>query len=829
MPTAPPSPREPSVVPAHVWWAVPFAVPLLLLGAVHDLPLLITAVVVGLFAATRSGERDSSTPHGATLASAALWSVVAASAIQLLPLPPALLRALSPGAAETWHALDQLLGQAGRYRPITLDVHATAFQLVTSAITAVFFDTCVQHLRSADRRKQLVQAIAVATVLFEVVAIAHPILGLHDKVYGLYSPRFSAVHQHKLVLAPLLNENHAAAATGVGTALLIGLAIDEEDRERRLILIAAASLSLAFTFVMMSRGGILVVLLEALVLGIYALRLSKKRRGQRPAITFLPLVLGAALAALAASSRIADEVQNRDAAKLEIWRAAYPMSKEFWFAGVGRGAFVSTFSRWEPLAGAGRRYTHPESWVLQLPLDLGYPLAAALVLTLAAALLLSIRSVVRRPLVLTSLVALVGLVVHDLADFASTFAGVQLLAAALLALSLTGGQPRRATLTRAVRAKGAALLVVAPILVLSFFRHGAEDDADAVAAVWQRGMIAASGPMIETAVQWHPGDPYLMMAAGVAAGDHPRAGPMLARAVTLGPNRAAGHFWLARWFVAGGRKGQAWTEYHAAVALAPETSELVLRDALNAGATNDELAAIADANGPLNIAARLLASVGRSADGIDDMIIQRYPPAVAARLRKFDRELSRGDRKTAEASARALIAAAPTSPAGYVALAKAVPDTDAIAVLEGGIAAAGDEPEILEAIATKRAALQGLDAARADLARLTTSLQNRGKTLETYHALLGKLELGVGHAVAALRHYRDAAAAAGHPDAYLEEIATAAERARDWTAAAAALRRLIELQPLSVTHPAALKRVESAALAPQGLFPLPADLAKTQP
>ncbi len=89
--------------------------------------------------------------------------------LQLVPLPPSLLRALSPGAGSV---LDEALAPIGLFpswRPLTLDPGATALELAKAAVfTAV--TAAVAILGASERRRdQLLRGLALSGVA--VVAV----------------------------------------------------------------------------------------------------------------------------------------------------------------------------------------------------------------------------------------------------------------------------------------------------------------------------------------------------------------------------------------------------------------------------------------------------------------------------------------------------------------------------------------------------------------------------------------------------------------------------------------------------------------------------------
>src|SRR5438128_1904212 len=122
------------------WLPLPF-------GSASDAaqaPLILAALGICVAASLVAMRRRELQPTRA----GRLWLIggvlfLAAIAVQLVPLPMALLRIVSPQSARLWRAGDQIAALAGVQRaalhPITIDPAATTLQLfVTAAYMATF-------------------------------------------------------------------------------------------------------------------------------------------------------------------------------------------------------------------------------------------------------------------------------------------------------------------------------------------------------------------------------------------------------------------------------------------------------------------------------------------------------------------------------------------------------------------------------------------------------------------------------------------------------------------------------------------------------------------
>lgn len=778
-------------------------VPLLALGGVTPATLLIAAACVcGLAVVETIAARPRPRSGPARLLVGAAWAHAGLIALQLVPLPGAVLRLLAPRSAAVWAAADAAFGLGARAHPVSLDPPGTVFALATALTTAAFVHVVTAIASHREGRERIVQACIRAILVFGAVGLLARIWD-HGVLFGLYTPRHAI--QPDLPITPtLINPNHAAAAAAVAPPLLFGLAVEREALGARLLAGLGVVVTGALVVLTLSRGGIAVLVFEVLAMTVYAA--SWRRQGR-----ILPLFLGfgalataGATAAFVAGDALVHEVADGDLSKLDLIRRGARLALDHASFGVGRGAFASAFAAYEsPAAGGLVRFSHPENLPVELASELGLPAAIALLGALLVALGRSARAALRRPTYAGALVAVVGIAVHEQFDFATEFAGVAMLTAAILAVVTSAPHAEgHARGSRASLLHDAAWAIALPLLGVALlrphWRHSLDDDQREVAALWRDGQVHRAKAEVDAAALRHPADPYLALAAGVARLPGGEAGPHLIRAVSLSPHRAFTHIWLGRALLGFGRAPQAWGEYREALRLSAPAAEAVIADVVGFGAPLREIETMTTSESTLRLAVARLEGAKRPADAaaLDEGFIERFPPAPEARLRRARRAAAAGDVAGALRQARELRDLVPNEGRAYILVAKLTPESlEAEAELERGVARCPDDPEVIEALLYRRGLRVGLEEV-ASLAERTRDLTLRkGLPVGRFQALMGSIELARKRPAKALDFYLDATAT--YPAAWggVEACAAAAEATGSWTVAHLAWTRLSSNSP----------------------------------
>lgn len=373
--------------------------------------------------------------------------------VQLLPLPPSLLGAVSPGSAEAWQGAAKVLAAFGRPAPVprvSLAPWETAgVALLALAFVALFLSAAALLERRATRR--LFAGVVVLSGLAQIgVAVS-----TQEGVLRLSGS--------------FVNPNHLAGYLEVSLALALGLlwyrsrtalrdlagAPGADERARRLAVLlpglAAATLLwgvLAAGIVLsQSRGGIVAasgvtLLLVALAFALRGRAASRARVVAAGALSVL-LVLGTAFAIAGAGTAAFLRFLLPDASDLAadyrvlIWSGSRDAFALFPWLGSGLGAFREAFRRVQPDDVPGL-VDQAHSEYLQILVTGGLAGALLGALALAFGLRALLRGLARQrhreesAFGLAGLGALLMLLLHGTAEFCFSIPAIPATLAAVL-------------------------------------------------------------------------------------------------------------------------------------------------------------------------------------------------------------------------------------------------------------------------------------------------------------------------------------------------------------------------------------------------------------
>jgi len=302
-----------------------------------------------------------------------LWTIgaaafVAFTALQLLPLPMALLHMVSPESARMWSAADRVAALAGApfraFHPITIDPQETALQFFRVAAYAATFVTAMLIVRTKNARLWLVGVLAV-TAMFETgYAVREATLGryaiwgwkntlIFNRATGTFvNPNHFA--QYAAMILPLAMflcalAWHTAAPPGAPRGRRIAMLV-----ERRFVLCGFGALGalacIAAILVSQSRGALLAAVAGIAVTGGIA-------SGRRHALVRAALIAVAGVTVFAAVLLIlgrsgeSKHLEETDTSTLIGRRSAIIAAARIWTAfplfGSGAGTFESLAPRWQ--------------------------------------------------------------------------------------------------------------------------------------------------------------------------------------------------------------------------------------------------------------------------------------------------------------------------------------------------------------------------------------------------------------------------------------------------------------------------------------------------
>jgi tetratricopeptide (TPR) repeat protein len=523
---------------------------------------------------------------------AMLGTATLATALQLVPVPAGLVAVLSPErhalAVDTAGALDVALPGSFAF---SYDPPATLVALATLVGQLGLAYACMRVAGSGAGRVWLVRVVALAGVAMAACGLVHRALGI-DALFGVYEPAYAT----PAYPAPLLNDNHLAGFLSLAAPLALALAVDGAGLAR-LGWVAGLAIVAATNLLVASRGGVLS--LGVGLVGAVGLLVMQRQRQPRQRVTRAVLVpagiviaCGVVLVGALATDRIRAEIDRTSMAELDdprskfgVWRKAAVLAAGNPWTGVGRGAFEPAFTRLH--ASGTKTYSHVEDEYVQIFVDWGVPVGAAL-LVLAA--WLGRRALGRwndGTLEAGALAALAGMGVHAITDFHLELPGVAAAAIAVLAV-LVPAAPRSAGPAgsrRAGRRRGRllqpwtwrvpALLAGAGVVALaaSPAGQGAREGEAALVALLDAGPAgdraeatsqgARAIALGRALVDRHPAD-YLL--AGLLARAYFRqrdtgAVRWVNRALALNPKHPGLHVLAAHMLLAAGRRSQALLEY----------------------------------------------------------------------------------------------------------------------------------------------------------------------------------------------------------------------------------------------------------------------------
>lgn len=587
----------------------------------------------------------------------------ALAVVHLVPLPAGALRLLSPPAFELREFALVPLG-LDRLRPLSMDPASTARALARFLGLGLLLAAAFELGRREVVRHRLLAVLALTGVSIAVCGFGHL---LADEA------AFFGVHQFEgyvRFVTPFGNTNHLAAYLALTATIALALALDAE-RDAALGWGLAAAVCGVGVFLTFGRGGIAWFVVTWGMVG--AAVLARRGGGLRAVLPWVVIAGTVAFAGLLAFEQLVDRadtvssVEKLGDTKVALWPMLAHGALQYWPLGLGPGAFELGFARFQTEL-LSVTFTHPENVLLQWLAEAGVPLTVALaglVLWLTVRLWRAVRE---RSLERYVFLALLGVVLHDVFDFALELNS--LAPAAAVVLGLLASVERRGTAAprHEAGARPFGLAVGAGLVGAVALASGLPTHLDA-----ERALAAASraGQTPEqlrasalTAIDRHPADwvLYANVASELARRGDPReALAWINRVLFLRPADPHPHVAAAGALQRLGRPLQALAEFKAAWALGDSSSLAAGLELARREQAWDRV--LLDTRGHLGLAVQVLVSRGQVAEA---------RALVATAL-----EFPPGDEVAAEAKVlHARLEAEAGEPAAAVAMLAALPEDE---------------------------------------------------------------------------------------------------------------------------------------------------------
>jgi O-antigen ligase len=706
--------------------------PLLLAGA-FPWASAISAVssVILLFAVVLS---DRARPLPWSPGMAALLALGAITVLQTLPLPIALVQALSPLAADDALHVAAMLGDpAPSWVPLSRDPGRTRLSMLLG-LNVICTVLALSLLVERQRPRGFMRAIALACSVVVVVSLGHAALGA-TTVFGVYQPVVGG-----RVFGPIINTNHLSAFAAMTTLLCLGLGLQEEAGVRKSLALFAATMAASLALLTTSRGGALSLLIAT---GI-AVALSRRAGARMEPLQ--KIVLGSVLvAALVGLGLVVFGVREltglSDVERLELFRRSGELALDHWAAGAGRGAFEPAFLYRSTFVA---RYTHPENILLQYGTEFGLPLTVLAIALFARGTWTALRTSQTSAAVGAGV--LIMLFLHDLFDFALELPGVAVPAAACAGIAWTRAHPARKSAHYVWGLATAAALGVAALVV----RLPVDDPASTRARLEADSLSGAQLAELEREIaSLHPADGLLTSLLGHAYAERssPRAGRWLNRSMYLAPEWAEPHRLAALWLIRMGRPDQALMEVREADRLRPGAGTRALCEIL-AGEPDIERIrrASVDPDSVTETLARARACPSTDPGyraALDALLVAEGTDDFGAHARHLT-VLARTQPAEARAAAEALRAAHPGEPAAVAVWVDILVLVDPPAAL-----AARDQPGLPDATRWRLAQLAREAGDRAVLDEIVGGLRReaagQSAALASIDARHGRMLVELGH------------------------------------------------------------------------------------
>ncbi len=736
----------------------------LALGGAHPATNAILAAL--LLIATALSIASPSRTRPSLLMPGILLVALAATILQLIPLPVTWFALLSPG---TYEVLSLAPGWENAWRPITLDLPATAHELVklTICLCGALLAAQLYGRRHSLALTDLLRVIALAGGAVMLLGIVQSAAGF-DHPYAAFGPV-----RHRQFVSSFINSNHLAGFLGFASIATLALALETGRGRRWLPLLGAVAMGTG-VILSLSRGGIGAYIFS---LALCAVVLARGRftKGDRPALWVNGTLAGVLLvASYLAYTQIVHELwtlsDDRAFYKTEIWHPMVDLVAAFPLLGVGRGAFGMAYPRFSSLR-AEVMFSHLENEWLQLFVDWGPLIGCIIVAGILYAFVRAVRRSAHRPSRLIAAFALVHLGLHNLMDFNLTLSSVALPAAMLLVVL---GQPRNSSRReRKSKRPKARALAWAGLAILSLSAATASwyaidfdinRDYERLRTTLANATAAQRRPQLEAIIQRHPTNFVLPLMVALREPNTSRAARSslhwINRAMYLSPRNAGPHRLAGKALIRLGHERQGLMEYRLACEYQPALTRKVVEEVMQL--TGD---------------ARDVAELGGDQPAVREFVagflLRQKEPELALQVLEPDAppQTERGLTLAANAHAslkqfeqahdrtQALEAIAGDRPAPYLVEARlrtAQGDPEgALAAINRGMEKSRNREQLLYQRANLLNKLGRHDEART-AARELLAVTGDTRMMARAQWLLGRLYERQGRRIDALRHYQQA-------------------------------------------------------------------------
>ncbi|MEW6586230.1 MAG: O-antigen ligase family protein, partial [Nitrospirota bacterium] len=360
-------------------------------------------------------------------------------AFQLIPLPPPVIKAISPSTYDLY-GQTLFVFEPGQWVSLSINKKATLSEFFRIASYGAFYILTIQLLAKKENFTRVLMIVATFASILSFFAILQHVLS-NDKIYWIRKLTLGGA-----LFGPYVNRNHYAGLMEMVFPLILGLFLVYKPRaaygtlreriigifNRRstnvyLLLGFAAVLAATSIFLSLSRSGIVSLCISLIFFGsIFLLTGEDKRRGIIIIVVCLLVVLSVGWFGWKPIFERFEKIKNPAGEiaeqRLTVWKDSSNIIEDFPVLGTGFGSFQYIYPKFRTVPGAALM-EHAHNDYIELLSD-GGVIAAALcgwfVLAVLAASFkrfLERREKYSRYVFVAAVAGIMALLIHSVTDF----------------------------------------------------------------------------------------------------------------------------------------------------------------------------------------------------------------------------------------------------------------------------------------------------------------------------------------------------------------------------------------------------------------------------
>ncbi|MBN2724635.1 MAG: O-antigen ligase family protein [Deltaproteobacteria bacterium] len=349
-----------------VWLAVWINTAALLVGSVHYTTQVIIAIgglltfFTTSFCYIKNGHRRTKKFY-ITGALSVYLLITLWLFIQIIPLPPGLIKSISPYMYEAMSRIGDISWHPISYEPSHTFIEAVKYLGYAGFIWGIY----LYSRKVSGGSKRLLYVTAFFGVTLSIVAFFHLAAG-YKSIFGIYFPKDSSSF-----MVPFVNSNHASAYYSFIFFITIGLAMEESAFRLKIFTYTLAPLPLIAVLYTGSRGGILSLVVGGILFfWFYKSKITKSDSSSAPYVialvvmfAMIPLLDRFVLPFIESQTPLKD-------AKFILLKDVFSMASSHITAGIGKGSFITVFPHFQQSV-TGLDIHYAENFILQMIVDFG--------------------------------------------------------------------------------------------------------------------------------------------------------------------------------------------------------------------------------------------------------------------------------------------------------------------------------------------------------------------------------------------------------------------------------------------------------------------------